>query len=560
MRTAFALSLFAIVFTALTVGSYVRKSATADEPLNLAAGYTMLRLGDYRIHPDNMPLLRMWTALPLLAMRGITLDTNSVSWTQRKRLSFAHEFVYEHNDADRMLYRARFMNVLLGIALGLLLFSWAREWFGFWPAAVTLLLFATEPNLLVHSGLVTTDLGVTCFIFAAVYFAWRLAQRFSIGNLIGLTAFFVLAVTSKSTAFLLLPVLFLLLLARAVSTKGSRHRLALRAAMTTIWLAFAAFIAIWAIYGFRYAPTPDGQVFDFSENAWVLDRSPRLAEVIRCIDAHRLLPNACTQGFLLEQARGQNWTAYLAGRFSAQGWWYYFPVAFLIKTPVGLLALFLAGLWICAQRRAGFWEREIFVLLPLAVGFAAAMESKLDVGLRHILPLYPFVLMIAGAAAAALLNRRRRWSTVALAVLCAAQIAESAAAYPHHLAFFNRLVGGPRNGYKWLADSNIDWGQDLKLLKHWMDQYHVKRVNLSYFGSADPAYYGINCIYLPGSPFFAQDRVGDPLLPGYVAVSIHNLTGAGLQGNLFYHPLLQQKPVATLGYSIYVYRVEHPWW
>jgi 4-amino-4-deoxy-L-arabinose transferase-like glycosyltransferase len=559
MRIAIVLGAFAIAFASLTVSSYVGKSATADEPINLTAGYTMLKLKDYRIHPDNMPLLRMWAALPLLAMRDVQLNTNSPAWVSSSRLQFSHDFLYKDNDADRMLYRARFMNVLLGVVLGALLFSWAREWFGFWPAAIALLLFATEPNILAHTSLVTTDIGVTCFMFGTVYFAWRFAQRLSVGNLAGLTVFFVLGAVSKFTALLLLPILLILLLVRPLWGE-SWHARALRTAATLLWLAFSTYIAVWAVYSFRYAPTPNGHPFDFSDNAWVLGRAPRLAVFVHWIDAHHLLPNACTQGFLLEQARGQRWPAYLAGRFSMEGWWYYFPIVFLIKTPIALLVLFFAGLGLCVRQRANFWKRGIFALLPLVVGFAAAIGSKLDVGLRHILPLYPFVLLVASAAVSALLERRSRCLCFVVGVLCAAQIAELAAVYPHNLAFFNQLVGGPRNGYEWLADSNIDWGQDLKTLKRWMERHDVTRINLSYFGSADPAYYGIECTYLPGSPFFAQDRVGDPVLPGYVAVSIHNLTGAGLAGNPFYRPLLLREPVAVLGYSMHVYWLDGPWW
>ena len=107
MRIAIVLGAFAIAFASLTVSSYVGKSATADEPINLTAGYTMLKLKDYRIHPDNMPLLRMWAALPLLAMRDVQLNTNSPAWVSSSRLQFSHDFLYKDNDADRMLYRAR---------------------------------------------------------------------------------------------------------------------------------------------------------------------------------------------------------------------------------------------------------------------------------------------------------------------------------------------------------------------------------------------------------------------------------------------------------------------
>jgi len=166
-------------------------------------------------------------------------------------------------------------------------------------------------------------------------------------------------------------------------------------------------------------------------------------------------------------------------------------LAFLFKTPVSLIILFFAGLalshrgWPAPQRHA-----RVFVLLPLFVYLGAAMTAKLDIGVRHLLPLYPLVLLVAGSVVAAAFAVHRKLLVAAIIALFLVQIAEVVAVYPHCLAFFNRFVGGPKNGYKYLADSNIDWGQDLKNLKKWMDANGVKRINLGYSGFPDPASYG----------------------------------------------------------------------
>jgi hypothetical protein len=282
--------------------------------------------------------------------------------------------------------------------------------------------------------------------------------------------------------------------------------------------------------------------------------------VLDWVDIHRLLPNSYVQGFALSQAQAQTRPAYLFGRFNTTGWWYYFPVAFFIKTPVALILLFFAGLALCVVNRSKFWQEDVFLLLPPAIYLSAAMSVNTNIGVRHILPIYPFVLLIAGKAAAAVLANRRKLLVALLTALCLFQVGEVAAVYPHYLAFFNCLIGGSKSGYKYLSDSNIDWGQDLKNLKKWMDSNGIDRISLSYFGSADPAYYGINCTYLLGSPPFASNKVEQAVLPGLVAVSVHNLTGAGLDGNPFYRPLLDTVPVAVIGYSIRIYRVEKPWW
>lgn len=573
MRTAIVLFVFAALFIGLTVSSYRQESATFDEPQHLVTGYAALKLGDYRLDIEHPPFLRIWAALPLLTMSDVHLNTNTIFWSSVKPWHFSHQFLYVDNDADRLLYRARFMSVLLGVVLGLLLFGWSRELFGFWPATIVLGLYCWEPNILAHFSLVTTDAGATCFIFGAVYFLWRVTRRLSAPNLTGLVVFFTLAQVSKFSALVLGPIVLALLVIHALrnntwscalagqgrsSTRGQRL---LVAAGIVLLLAIASYAAIWAANGFRYAPAPPGAGLDrIVMGPKAHERLPTLTAVLDWVDEHRLLPNAYTQGFALGQAAAQTRTAYLLGKISFTGWWYYFPVALLVKTPISLIVLFVAGLALCAMDRSNLWRDDLFILLPIAVYLGVSMNMNINIGLRHILPIYPLGLLIAGKVVAAVLLSRRKLLAVALAVLCLLQVGEVAAVHPHELAFFNRLVGGPKNGYKYLADSNLDWGQDLKRLKKWMDTNGVDRINLSYFGSADPGYYRINCTYLLGSPVYMTDRVQKPVLPGLVAVCMNNLTGAGLEGSQFYKPLLDAEPVATIGYSIRVYRVEKPWW
>jgi len=574
MRTAIVLIVFAAVFIGLTVDCYRQESATADEPQQLTTGYTALVLKDYRLDPEHPPLLRMWAALPLWMMSDVRLNTNAVSWTSVKPREFPHQFLYVDNDADRLLNRARFMNAVLGVLLGILLFCWSRELFGFWPAVVALGLFCFEPNTVAHFGLVTTD-SVACLIFGTLYFLWRTARRLTSANLVGLTVFFALAQAGKFTALILYPIALLVLVVHALRngawpcTLGRWDDLATRAqrlmAVTGIWLllAVASYVTLWAVYSFRYAPSPGGTGLDRIVAGPVAHRRvPKLAAAIDWIDEHHLLPNVYTQGFLLGQAAAQDRTAYLLGQISYTGWWYYFPVAVLVKTPVALLILFFAGLALCGREcTSGRFHDDLFFLIPLFLYLGASLPMKLNIGIRHILPLYPLVVLVGGKTfAAAFASKRRQWLVV-VAALCLLEVAEVAAVHPHELAFFNLFVGGPKNGYKYLADSNLDWGQDLKNLKKWMDANHVDRINLSYFGSADPVYYGIACNYLRGSPaFIPTNQIVLPTLPGLVAVSVNNLTGVNLQGEQFYKPLLDREPVTVIGYSIRIYQADRPWW
>jgi hypothetical protein len=578
IRLVLVLVVFTATFLALTVASYRRESATVDEPQHVVAGYIAWKLHDYRVAPEHPPLLRMWSALPLLGMPEIKLDTNSVYWLKGDQWRFCREFLFEHNDADRLLFRARFMIAMLGVLLGIMVFCWAKELFGFWTAAIILGLYCTEPNLMAHAGLVTTDLGATCFIFGTVYFAWRCSRRLSVGNLIGLVAFFVLAQVSKYSALLLGPILLGLLLVRALSAAPwplGKSKLIMTPVskiaaviLLIVGLLVISYAALWAVYGFRYAPTPAGvEQAQFVMTNQASQALPQLTGLMQWLDEHHLLPNACARGLASIAVNAEQRSAYLLGETSTRGWWYYFPLAFLIKTPVALLVMAFIGLTLCAVHWKREWPDVVFIIVPPAAYLIAAMAGRLNIGLRHILPVYPFVLLLAGWIITALrpplsVRVRTYWRHVALAGLCLAQIAEFAAVYPHCLAFFNASVGGPRHGADYLVDSNLDWGQDLKLLKQWMAEHRVRHINLCYFGAAEPSYYGIEYTPLPGAPYFDPKRITKPALPGYVAVSVTNLRGAYLSdfGKNLYAPLRNQKPAAVLGYSIYVYWVECPWW
>jgi hypothetical protein len=276
------------------------------------------------------------------------------------------------------------------------------------------------------------------------------------------------------------------------------------------------------------------------------------------------------EGFFINQAQSQERRAFLMGQFSDTGWWYFFPLAVLIKTPLSLLALAAAGVavWRGGRSDAAASRRDggltlTFLLVPVLGFLVPPMLTHLNIGLRHVLTIYPFLIMLAAAGMAGV---RQRWpgqAPVIVAVAGALWLFEYGRAFPHPLAFFNTLIGGPAHGAEYLVDSNLDWGQDLKGLKAWMDERRVPEINLAYFGSADPAYYGIRARYLNGAlPYVRNDQVRPPSLPGYVAVSATLESGALApdSGRDAYWGLRQLEPVAVIGYSIKVYWVDRPWW
>jgi hypothetical protein len=548
--------LWAPIYLALVLAATFRQSATWDEPQHLTAGYLARAAADYRFDPEHPPFLRLWAAWPVKPERVITKSAvpfRGQLWLFNHQFQYCHEFLYRWNDADQLLNRARVMNALWGVLLGVLLFAFAHERFGYWPAVAALLLYTVEPNLLAHAGLVTTDFGITCFAFGAVYFLWRWMRAPSWANTTGMVLFFVLAQISKFTGILLFPIVGL---GGVLAVLRGRVTVA-RAAGLAGLLLVTTYAAVWAAYSFRYWPAPNStESLGVREMEIVQQRVPQLARAVGWLADRRVLPNAYLEGFLLGQSKAKVRSAYLAGRHSDTGWWYYFPAAFLLKTPVALLALWGVGLYAVARRWRRSWADDLWLIVPVVVFMGTAMMAKLNIGLRHVLPMYPFVILCASGAVAAWWPRRR----VEASVVVGLAAIELAFVYPHCLAFFNFTMGGPAQGGRYLVDSNLDWGQDLKGLKAWMQQRGVTQINLAYFGTAAPEYYGINCIHLPGGPFFAETKL--PQLPGYVAVSETNLRGVYLSepGRAFYRPLQEREPVAHIGYSIKIYWADKPWW
>jgi hypothetical protein len=326
----------------------------------------------------------------------------------------------------------------------------------------------------------------------------------------------------------MLAVLGLIWAARAARDHGWRAPL-LRLVRTTAGHALATWGLLWLFYGFRFsafAPADaDGASFNHGWG-WLLTGIGAPAKVIWWLKEWRLLPEAWLHGltFVLQFSRARG--AFMSGEYSVTGWVTFFPWAFLIKTPVPFLLLLGMGLLAAVRRTVQLATPDLgarlWPLTPLAVLFgvywATSLTSALNIGHRHILPVYP-VLFIAAGWLGHGWDRRRPLAAGVLTLLLAWHAGESLRARPHYLAYFNPLVGGSENGWRHLVDSSLDWGQDLPGLKVWLDrEARGQKVFLSYFGTGDPRYEGIVATALPTLPDFGPPRRWHALEPGVYAI------------------------------------------
>ena len=334
-----------------------------------------------------------------------------------------------------------------------------------------------------------------------------------------------------------------------------------------IGMGLLAYAMIWAAYRFRYEEVVlPGQQHEapwhqvFSQPSWS-------KQTILWLKEAKLLPEAYLFG-LASVLQSTRRVAFLMGEIG-DGWWYFFILTFLLKTPLPLLLLVALAPLTFRQR----WRHDrvalLFLLTPVLVYFGIASASRMNIGHRHILPIYPFLFVLAGSLISAAMRQAAPLKRGLMAVVYLAwYIFSCVSIFPHYLAYFNELTGGPEYGYRYLVDSNLDWGQDLKGLKRYMQEHGIERVWLSYFGTASPDYYGISYDYLPSYVIFNPKQVRQelfrlarlPPLPGTVAISVTNLQGvylAAFELNPGYFELYrQQRPVAKIGNTIFIYRFE----
>ncbi|MBI3268158.1 MAG: glycosyltransferase family 39 protein [Planctomycetes bacterium] len=581
--------LLLLLYATLAVSSMKDKVATYDEGGHLAAGYSYLATGDFRISTAHPPLPLLWAALPLLPLQP-RLSTQWEEWRSARQYEFAYRFFYHAgNDADQLLFRGRCMIVLLGTLLAAAVWFVARLLLGPWPALAALALACLSPDLLAHGQLVTTDVPMSLFFFMACAAFRACTRRLTLARALGTGLLAGLTLSVKLTGALLVPV-FLLLAALAVADPRpwmvswlprrtpvevpSRRLRALHAAGLFFLCGFVAYVVVWAAYGFRYAASPPPNGAADATLLWkgldpvdsVLDRGAVAARELK------LFPEGYANIFLILLRTGWNRPSFLCGELRRGGFWYYFLVTFALKTPIPVLLLLAGGL-AAAGKGWGFRSRwdAAALLVPVLVYGGVCLNARLNIGHRHLLPIYPFLFVAAAAAIGAAWRSGRRALRLGAAGLLLWVLVETLGVYPHFLAYFNPFAGGPDGGWRYLVDSNLDWGQDLKGLRKWLDARsedpRFAQPVLCYFGFADPDYYGLPRTRLVGATAVKDPSailpIG-PLPPGtIVAVSATHLQrqyykpGAPAARYLFelFDALRDEQPLDKIGYSIFIYEV-----
>jgi Dolichyl-phosphate-mannose-protein mannosyltransferase len=566
---AVALLIVSIAVARIVV-TYRQVTQTVDEASHIDCGMQLLQDHVYDIEVKHGPLARVLVALgPYLA--GIRRVPSGPRVDELDTYAEGNAILGAHDDYWRNLTLARLGTLPFFLLACAVVWLWSAHLFGEWAAVFSVFAFTLLPPVLAHAGLATTDMAAAATLIAALYCLTLWIEKpgwWSAGRL-GLATGF--AIVTKLSAALFLPgagtVLFLLCFSTGANPfrKSSFGRIArdLLVALGAMYLAMAAGY-LFTSYPIQASPSHDA--FDR-----FFGKVPVMQEAF-----HKLLetpvPAGQIPGGLRDLAmdnRGGH-TAFLLGEWRHRGRWWFFPVLLVTKTPLPFLLLSGIGtvFLVLAFSKKRDWRRIALIFLPAAV-LALAMPSNINIGLRHVLAIYPFLAVVSGYAAWELWASLQRpsFSRALLAAMLVCLIGSSVAAQPDFLAYFNGLAWG--HGERIALDSDLDWGQDLARLSKWLGARGVEDVALSYFGRAE--------LSSAGLPRFHELAPNQPV-EGWVAISAYNralpspFVVRRFPGMAAYYSipwnferlkpepgpfawLLAYQPVARIGQSIFVYHI-----
>ncbi|HEY1501926.1 MAG TPA: glycosyltransferase family 39 protein [Acidobacteriaceae bacterium] len=555
-----------LLFFAICVHMAKRDSVSWDESQHLYSGWLSWEHGDFGYNPEVPPLIKMWDAIPLLH-RNIRQPVFTGDDFKKEGFVLGQRFLAA-NGIDQTLVPARIMASLLTVFLATLVFFCAREMFGDKAALFALLLFCADPNFLAHGALVTTDVGAALTMLAAVYAFYRYLQRPTFARMIIVGLAVGLTMTAKFTGVFVVPILILI---AAVDYWRSKNKAdSVQSASPWQWIAAISIAlvigvgCIWAFYHFRYAARPGSLQLNPTSGQYLQELSSPLSRwVLTTVGQLHLLPEAYIYGLADTKISAASLPSYFFGRDYPVASRWYFPAAFLIKSTLPFLILL--GLTIAVMLR-GQWHRRrevLFLTVPPLFIFLLCTSSDLGIGYRHLFPMFPMLYILIAGCAAYLVSKYPK-SIYAFGALLIWQFVTTAAARPGLLAYANEAWGGPSKSHLYLSDSNVDWGQQLKAVRQYLETDPSQPCYFAYFaqGPVDFRDYGIDCRVLPtGSALWAgldTMRFGnDPNVAGTVLISDGVLAGADIPGKENpYAQFRSIRPSAVIDRGVYAYRGE----
>jgi hypothetical protein len=567
--TAIAVAVLLLVIFLQLMLSVHGESLSWDEGDHIFSGYMSLKHADFGLNPEHPPLVKMVAALPLLAVHLQVPELQNRNFKIEAFLD-GKDFI-ARNDPQKLVFRARMAASTFALLLALFVFLAAREMFGTSAGLIALALLAFDPTFLAHGAMVTTDVGASCFILASIYAFYRCVKAPSISRVILAGLLAGCALCAKHTGillFLMLPALIVCEMiwgksvAAGSATAEPRNPPASRLQLVGIFLAIGliAWAVLWSFYGFRYNARPAGFALNPTFQTYLHQVSkPFEVWVIGAFARWHLFPESYLYGIADIQQTADAYTSYFFGKVYPHGTRLYFLGVLAIKSTLPFLLFVLVAIVAVARRKLGHAREILYLAIPAVLYLAVAMTSNMNIGARHILPVYVFLYVLIGGAASILVRQNRRWGYV-VAVLLLWQVIASLCIFPDYMAYANELWGGSTQTYKYLSDSNVDWAQQLIAVNDYLHQHNIKNCWFVYFaeGEIDTHSYGIPCRPLPITEtlwWVNEELDVPPEIDGPVLISAGDLTGFEY-GPAPLNPYEQFKslqPIAVIQHGVYVF-------
>ena len=532
-------------------------SPTFDEPCHIYAGYLQWKHGYVLLNP---PLIRYALALPLLGMdlKEPELGKGEYGWVEFKG---GRDLAFQ-KDVNSLIFRVRMTAAVFTLLLAFLIFAAAREMFGVGAGLIALGLIAFEPTLMGHSALATLDAGNALFMFGAIYAFYRYVKSPSVWRLMATGLIVGIALASKHSAILLFPMMGLLAIVEVLwrgklapdAPAVSAGKQALHLVLALAAIGAISLIVLWGAYGFRYAPG-DAVPFD-PPMAAQLQRVPVAfeAKLLAEVDRLHLLPAPFTYAFAYILYQAKAYTSYLLGVAYPHSVWFFFPITMLIKSSLAFLILLIIAAGAVAMGLVRSSRGVLYMGLPATIFMAFAVTGGMNIGVRHILPVYVFLSVLIAGAAAALIQRNRRWLYVVV-VLLVFQGVSVLHAFPAYISYTNEAFGGPANSYKYVSDSNTEWGQQLNAVKRYVDTRGTKSCWFAYFNQLVMDYrsYGIPCAPLMTAEVPSADTPSAIDGPVFISAAVLSGFETGTGPLNPYEQFQHVEPAAIIDYGVFVY-------
>lgn len=606
---------FLVGFFILSTVVSSQESATFDERAHIPAAYSYIDALDMRLNPEHPPLIKDIAGIPLQFL-NVTFPYKSSEWKNGINEQWVIGDLFLNctdpaiacNNIDAILLWSRMPITLIAVLLGIGIFLWTRELGGTLAGLFAVLLFITDPNIIAHSHYVTTDIGIAAFIFFAFYFFVRFLRNPSVSNVFAAGIFLGLAQLTKFSAVLLFPIFGLFIILYALTQQkprqfsGSKITFIIRTlfeyGFKYIGSVLICFALIWSLYAWNTASMPGEKLVILADQYLSQKNIPAQfahALVVGTSQSEFLKPfSEYFLGVAMVFARVASGNVhYFLGTVSDKASAFYFPVVFLLKETLPFLFLLLATIFYTlfrmfsaiSQRTESFGTLFTRVFQARIAQFLSvffilfytyvSITGNLTIGFRHLFPILPFLYMLVAKTVFDIFRRltddptTKKVFIVVLGGIIFSLFATPIISYPSYLSYFNAAAGGHTEGYRYVTDSNYDWGQDLKHLRTFIDDHNrcvsgnitfgeqcvmknypaIDKIRVDYFGGSKPAVY-LGDHYIP----WWDER---PTEPGWYAISAffyqESLYKKNPTGKQTYAWLSAYSPVARAGDSFFIY-------